>query len=140
MIKDRNTIGNFCRYATFEHRHGFINSARAIFERAVEFFGDEYLSEELLIKFAEFEEKQKEHERARAIYKYALDRMSKEQCVRIYEAGWVTSEFGGLFLNSIPESLTCITNFALAEEFWKGEKSVLWWDLCTENLSIIHFG
>ena len=54
-------VKNWIRYATFEHRNGFINSARAIFERAVEFFGDEYLSEELFIKFAEFEERQKEH-------------------------------------------------------------------------------
>ena len=62
-------VKNWIRYATFEHRNGFINSARAIFERAVEFFGDEYLSEELFIKFAEFEERQKEHDRARAIYR-----------------------------------------------------------------------
>jgi len=79
-------VKNWIRYATFEHRNGFINSARAIYERAVEFFGDEYLSEELFIKFAEFEERQKEHDRARAIYRYALDRMSKDQCVKIYEA------------------------------------------------------
>ena len=77
---------NWIRYASFEQRHGFINSARAIYERAVEFFGDEYLNEELFIKFAEFEERQKEHERATAIYKYALDRMPKDQCVKIYEA------------------------------------------------------
>ena len=79
-------VKNWIRYASFEQRHGFINSARSIYERAVEFFGDEYLSEELFIKFAAFEENQKEHERARAIYKYALDRIPKDQCVKIYTA------------------------------------------------------
>jgi len=79
-------VRNWIRYASFEQRHGFVNSARAIYERAVEFFGDEYLNEELFVKFAEFEERQKEHDRARAIYKYALDRMPREQCVKIYEA------------------------------------------------------
>ena len=35
--------------------------------------------EELFIKFAEFEEKVKEVDRARAIYRYALDHIPREQ-------------------------------------------------------------
>ena len=41
--------------------------------------------EELFIKFAEFEERCKEHERARAIYKYALDHIPKAQADGVYQ-------------------------------------------------------
>ncbi len=40
------------------------------------------LQEELFIKFAEFEEKVKEVDRARAIYRYALDHIPREQARR----------------------------------------------------------
>ena len=43
------------------------------------------LQEELFIKFAEFEEKCKEPERARAIYKYALDHIPKAQAQDVYK-------------------------------------------------------
>ncbi len=79
-------VKNWIRFAKFEEGHGFIKSARSIFERAVEFFGDEYMEERLFIAFAKFEENQKEHDRARVIYKYALDRMPKEKCQDLYKA------------------------------------------------------
>lgn len=43
------------------------------------------MQEELFIKFAEFEEKCKEPERARAIYKYALDHIPKAQAQDVYK-------------------------------------------------------
>ena len=79
-------VKNWISYAKFEEGHGFIKSARSIYERAVEFFGEEYLDEKLFIAFAKFEEGQKEHDRARVIYKYALDLMPKEQCAELYKA------------------------------------------------------
>ena len=51
---------NWVKYAKFEEKHGYINSARRIFERAVDFFGEENMDEKLLIAFAKFEEAQKE--------------------------------------------------------------------------------
>lgn len=42
------------------------------------------LQEELFIKFAEFEEKVGEVDRARAIYKYALDHIPKAQADNVY--------------------------------------------------------
>ena len=42
------------------------------------------LQEELYIKFAEFEEKVGENERARAIYKYALDHIPRSQADNVY--------------------------------------------------------
>ncbi|UYV83592.1 NADK2 [Cordylochernes scorpioides] len=74
---------NWIRYAQFEANHGNFAEARAIYERAVEFFGDEYMDEKLLIAFAKFEESQREHDRVRAIYKYALDNYPKTQTQEI---------------------------------------------------------
>lgn len=44
----------------FEEQHGFISGARRVFERAVEFFGEESMDEKLFIAFAKFEEGQRE--------------------------------------------------------------------------------
>ena len=96
---------NWVKYARFEQKQGYINSARSIYERAVEFFGEDNMDEQLFVAFAKFEEAQKEvsvtmtvldqfvyflclpfqHERARAIYKYALDKLPKERCEDIYK-------------------------------------------------------
>jgi crooked neck len=51
---------NWIKYAKFEEKNGFINSARRVYERAVEFFGEQNISEVLLIAFARYEESQKE--------------------------------------------------------------------------------
>ena len=42
------------------------------------------LQQELFIKFAEFEEKVKEDDRARAIFRYALDHIPKVQAQEVY--------------------------------------------------------
>lgn len=57
-----------------------------MFERAVDFFGDEHMDERLFIAFAKFEEGQKEHERATAIYRYALEHMSRDKATELYKA------------------------------------------------------
>lgn len=77
---------NWVKYAKFEERNNFINSARQVLERSVEFFGSDNPQARLLIEFARFEERQKEHERARVIYKYALDNLPKDECQEIYKA------------------------------------------------------
>ena len=53
-------VKNWIKYAKFEDKHHYISSARNIFERGVEFFGDDNISEKLLIDFAKFEEAQRE--------------------------------------------------------------------------------
>ena len=55
-------------------------------EQAINFFADEHMDERLFIAFAKFEEGQKEHERATAIYKFALDHMPKEKAAELYKA------------------------------------------------------
>uniref|UniRef100_A0A1B6FPF1 Pre-mRNA-splicing factor Syf1-like N-terminal HAT-repeats domain-containing protein n=1 Tax=Cuerna arida TaxID=1464854 RepID=A0A1B6FPF1_9HEMI len=79
-------VNNWLKYARFEEQHGFISSARKVYERAVEFFGEETLDERLFIGFAKFEEGQREHDRARVIYKYALDHIPKDKTAELYKA------------------------------------------------------
>lgn len=53
-------VKNWIKYARFEEKNSYINSARTIYERAVQFFGDENADENLFLAFAKFEEGQKE--------------------------------------------------------------------------------
>ncbi len=86
------SVKNRIRMAKFVHRFTKPPSlgeskARQIFMDAVDFYGvAEYADEKLFIAFAQFEEGLKEHERARVIYKYALDNMPKERCEELYKA------------------------------------------------------
>ncbi|CAD7695161.1 unnamed protein product [Ostreobium quekettii] len=79
------SVKAWVRYAKFEMKNGEIALARQTYERAVEALGEDGETEELFMKFAEFEEKVKETERSRAIYKYALDHLPKSQASRLYE-------------------------------------------------------
>lgn len=56
-----------------------------VFEHAVEFFDLETLSENLLIAFAQFEERQKEFDRARAIYRYGLDNLPNDRTLELFK-------------------------------------------------------
>jgi len=76
---------NWIGYAKFEEKHDYAANGRAVFEHAIEFFGDENLNERLLIAFAQFEERQKEYERARLIYQYGLDRLPNESTAELFK-------------------------------------------------------
>uniref|UniRef100_A0A914WDT6 Crooked neck-like protein 1 n=2 Tax=Plectus sambesii TaxID=2011161 RepID=A0A914WDT6_9BILA len=76
---------NWLRYARFEERNGAPSNARAVYERGLDYFGEENMDERLLIAFAQFEERQKEHERARVVYRYALDNLPKERTVDVFK-------------------------------------------------------
>ena len=65
-------VTNWIKYAKWEERLGAVTRARNVYERAIDFYGDEFLDERLFVNFAKFEERQREYERARVIYKYAL--------------------------------------------------------------------
>lgn len=53
-------VKNWIKYARFEERHGYIAHSRKVYERAVEFFGEDHIEENLFVAFAKFEEAQKE--------------------------------------------------------------------------------
>ena len=76
---------NWICYARFEEANGFPANARNVFERATDFFGEENLDEKLFIAFARFEEGCREYERARTIFKFALERISKEEARELFK-------------------------------------------------------
>ncbi|MCO5563477.1 hypothetical protein L7F22_017119 [Adiantum nelumboides] len=78
------TVKAWVRYAKFEMKNGDIGKARTCYERATKYLGEDGQTEEFLASFAQFEERCKEVERARCIYKYALDRIPKGQADDLY--------------------------------------------------------
>ncbi|KAF7992069.1 hypothetical protein HCN44_001394 [Aphidius gifuensis] len=86
FVKAHPQVKNWIKYARFEETHGFISRAREVFEEAVTFYGNENIDEKLFLSFAEFEERQKEHERTRVLYKYALDKLPRDKTQEIYKA------------------------------------------------------
>ncbi|XP_074126582.1 crooked neck-like protein 1 [Sminthopsis crassicaudata] len=71
-------VNNWIKYARYREKRGTLAHARKVYERAVDYFGEEHMDERLYVAFAKFEENQKELERARAIYQYALHRIPKQ--------------------------------------------------------------
>jgi crooked neck len=71
----------FIRWAQYEEERGAIEQARNVFQQAMEFFGEEQermvFAQTVYTAFAKMETRLKEFDRARVIYKYALDRLPK---------------------------------------------------------------
>ncbi|XP_047138151.1 crooked neck-like protein 1 isoform X1 [Hydra vulgaris] len=85
FVMCHSNVKNWIRFARFEESQGNISNARIVYERAVEFYGDDNLNEQLFIAFARFEENQREFERVRTIYKYALDKISKNEAQELFK-------------------------------------------------------
>lgn len=79
-------VKNWVRYARFEEQNGYLGNARNIFERATEFYGVDLMDERLYVEFAKFEERCREYERARTIYKYAIEHIPKSQAQELFKA------------------------------------------------------
>ncbi|KAI0846914.1 cell cycle control protein [Daldinia vernicosa] len=77
---------NWIKWAKFEEEFGTSDLVREVFGAAVEALGDEFVDERLFIAYARFETKLKEYERARAIYKYALDRLPRSKSMGLHKA------------------------------------------------------
>ena len=75
---------NWIKWARFEEENGTSDLVREVFGMAVERLGDDFMDEKLFIAYAKFESKLKEYERARAIYKYALDRMPRSKSTNLH--------------------------------------------------------
>lgn len=77
---------NWIKWARFEEEHGTSDLVRDVFGMAVETLGEEFADEKLFIAYARFESKLKEYERARAIYKYALDRLPRSRSAILHRS------------------------------------------------------
>ncbi|KAL6708459.1 NineTeen Complex (NTC) component [Coniothyrium glycines] len=77
---------NWIKWAKFEQENGTSDLVRDVFGTAVETLGDDFMDEKLFMEYARFEARLKELERARAIYKFALDRMPRSKSVNLHKA------------------------------------------------------
>ncbi|RDA85975.1 hypothetical protein CP532_4850 [Ophiocordyceps camponoti-leonardi (nom. inval.)] len=77
---------NWIKWARFEEEHGTSDLVRQVFGAAVEAAGDDLVDERLLMAYARFEAKLNEYERARAIYKFALDRLPRSRSMLLHKA------------------------------------------------------
>ncbi|KMU81431.1 pre-mRNA-splicing factor clf1 [Coccidioides immitis RMSCC 3703] len=77
---------NWIKWARFEEENGTCGLVREVFGLAIETLGDDFMDERLFIAYARYETKLKEHERARAIYKYALDRLPRSKSAVLHKA------------------------------------------------------
>ncbi|KAF6134470.1 hypothetical protein GIB67_034884 [Kingdonia uniflora] len=77
-------VSSWIRFAKFEMKNGEVGNSRNCYERAVEKLGDDEEAEQLFVAFAEFEEMHRETERARFIYKYAIDHIPKGRAEDLY--------------------------------------------------------
>ncbi|KAF8652333.1 hypothetical protein AX16_004439 [Volvariella volvacea WC 439] len=78
------------KWAKFEEERGRMDKAREVFQTALEFFGDDEeqieKAQAVFSAFAKMETRLKEYERARVIYKFALDRVPRSKSGALYAA------------------------------------------------------
>ncbi|KXH29700.1 pre-mRNA-splicing factor CLF1 [Colletotrichum nymphaeae SA-01] len=77
---------NWIKWAKFEEEFGTSDMVRDVFGTAIEELGDDFVDEKLFIAYARYEAKLKEYERARAIFKYALDRLPRSKSMILHKA------------------------------------------------------
>lgn len=78
-------VGTFVKVAKYEEKRKNRQAARKVFEKAIEELGMYSCDEDFFISFCEFEIKCHEYERARVIFKQALEKFSKTQAPRLYQ-------------------------------------------------------
>lgn len=77
---------NWIKWARFEEENGTSDLVREVYGVAVETLGEDFMDEKLFIAYAKFEAKLKEFERARAIFRYALDRLPRSKSVTLHKS------------------------------------------------------
>lgn len=77
---------NWIKWAKFEEENGTSQLVRDVFGVAIETLGDDFMDEKLFIAYARYEAKLKEYERARAIFKYALDRLPRSRSASLHKS------------------------------------------------------
>lgn len=77
---------NWIKWARFEEEYGTEDLVREVFTMAIDALGEEFMDEKVFIQYARFEAKLKEYERARVIYKYALDRLPRSKSMVLHQA------------------------------------------------------
>ena len=76
---------SYIKAARFEDQKRNFDRARLFYERCVAELGSKAYTEEFFLPFTRFEIKAKEYERARVLFKFALDQIPKSQCLKLFE-------------------------------------------------------
>eukprot|EP01041_Mallomonas_annulata_P006973 gene6973-14171_t len=79
------TCRAYLKYAKWEEKQHQKGLSRKIYERAMDELHPQERSEKLLINFARFEERCKEFDRARVIFKFALSQLSQDSAPELYQ-------------------------------------------------------
>jgi crooked neck len=77
---------NWLKWARWEAENGTTDLVREVYTMAIETLGEDFMDERIFIHFAKFEIKLKEFERARALYKFALDRLPRSKSRALNDA------------------------------------------------------
>ena len=86
FIEQHGDENAYIKYAEWEYtKSGSVDFARAIYEKALRALLEEELSPDFFVSFAKFEISCKEFERARSIYKHALDHVPKYRARALFE-------------------------------------------------------
>ena len=87
FVQVHPTPANYLKWARFEEENADAENVREVFSSAIEVFGDgDLMDERIYIAFARYETRLKEYERARTVYKYALDRLPRSKSQGLYQA------------------------------------------------------
>jgi len=122
------SVKSYLRWSKFEEKYGSTEQVRKVFEQAIESLGDEANDEKLFISFARNEERAKESERARAIYKYALDHIPKKEAQEIYKT-WISFEKKNGEKEGIEDVILGKRRFQYEEEIKENSKNYdVWFD------------
>ena len=73
------------KWAKYEEKQGETTAVREVFELALQELDERDHTQELFIAFGQFEERAKESERARVIYKFGLDSLPRSQAQELYK-------------------------------------------------------
>lgn len=84
------TPKQWIRWAKFEEDRGDLEKARMVFQMALDYIGEDEdameKAQSVFTAFAKMETRLKEYERARVIYKYALERLPRSKSEGIYSS------------------------------------------------------
>lgn len=81
---------NWIKWARFEEEFGTVDNVRDVYTLAIDTiltgYGEGFLDEKILTSWAKWETRQREWERARAIFKFGLERLTKSKSMKLYNS------------------------------------------------------
>lgn len=85
MMESFPNLKTYMMVAQQEVKSKNVESARKIYEKTLEELGESALKEDYFINFAKFEISQKQHDRAREIFRFGLKQIPKEHSIKLYK-------------------------------------------------------